>query len=308
MVLVRNGGAWVDSLKTRRAGVFENFNPGGGEQEPILLPATYSQSSVFSGNTAATQETMQNGITAEPTSTAVGTSGAFVLMDLGAVKYLDNVVIGCDFDTTLAGGWGKSWAEGRPIGVSLDGGTFLPLASSTGIFAEPTKAFGAQGLAARYVRIGPANSLAVTEFKANRLPIGPLLTATYSQSSLYSGLTAATMANMTNGLPLSTTATATNASGNEWVQADLGETKAIGRIHVAPSISVPGWGDGYIVGSVVEARGDGPDWTTIQTLSTMPDHKAWSISVNANYRYIRVRNPSSWLGIGQLAVFGPTPP
>jgi len=40
MVLVRNGGAWVDSLKTRRAGVFENFNPGGGGEPLAVIGAS----------------------------------------------------------------------------------------------------------------------------------------------------------------------------------------------------------------------------------------------------------------------------
>jgi hypothetical protein len=79
----------------------------GTEAEAPII-ATYSQSSVCFENDAATAEGMTNGIFAETSQTATANDNLFdnrdwVQMDFGSQTAFSKVIVGADFDDTLAG-------------------------------------------------------------------------------------------------------------------------------------------------------------------------------------------------------------
>jgi hypothetical protein len=129
----------------------------------------YSQSSVYTGNTAATVTGMTNGVFNESyeTGTTRGV-GEWVKVDLGVVYPVTEVVIGCDFNNTLigTGGWGKTYTENKTIEVSTDNSIWTAV-ENTGIFSSSSKTF-VLNVFARYVRIITTAEewLAVTEFYA----------------------------------------------------------------------------------------------------------------------------------------------
>ena len=139
--------------------------------DPVnAIAATYSELSLFSQNTDATAEGMTNGVTAETTQTGTNThsdaDGAWLQMDFGSQTAFSRVVVGADFDNTLAGGWGKTYTENCDIIGSNDEATWAVLAN-TGTFTEALQAYDTPGASYRYVRIRKANNyLAVTEFYA----------------------------------------------------------------------------------------------------------------------------------------------
>jgi hypothetical protein len=132
----------------------------------VVLGATYSQSSVYSGNDAATASVMRNGVFAEATQTGTDSSSLeWVRMDFGSVVSFSAIVVGCDFDDTLAGGWGQVWTENRDVEISDDGSTWTTL-FNTGTFTQGIQTYEEPGTA-RYVRITAVDDyLAVTEFYA----------------------------------------------------------------------------------------------------------------------------------------------
>jgi hypothetical protein len=141
---------------------------------PGPISATYSQRSVyidgFTPNTAATSAGMTNGITAEATETGTNdyydAAGAWLQMDFGSVTSFSSVVVGSDFDDTLAGGWGKFYTENCDIIGSDDATTWTTL-GNTGTFTQALQEYATPGASYRYVRIRKANDyLAVTEFYA----------------------------------------------------------------------------------------------------------------------------------------------
>lgn len=129
---------------------------------------TYTQSSVFASNTAATNAGMTDG--SFNTGSQTGTNGAaneFVRMDFGAIKAIATVYVGCDFDNVLPGGWNKTYAENCAVEVSNDASTWTSL-FNTGTFSAGIKTFSVS-TSGRYIRIkaDPAKQyLAVTEFYA----------------------------------------------------------------------------------------------------------------------------------------------
>jgi hypothetical protein len=140
------------------------------DDAPPPISATYSQRSVYSSNTAATQAGMQNGITAETTQTGTNShsdaAGAWLQMDFGSVTSFSSVVVGSDFDDTLAGGWGKFYTENCDIIGSDDATTWTTL-GNTGTFSTAMKTISTPAASYRYVRIRKVgNFLAVTEFYA----------------------------------------------------------------------------------------------------------------------------------------------
>lgn len=93
---------------------------------------------------------------------------------------------------------------------------------------------------------------------------------TWTQSAVYSGMTAANATNMrdANG----TTGTGTNSTANEWIQADLGEPVEIVRVQVAGG-SLASWGPvaAYLNNRVLQSSDDGSVWTTRATISGVTD-------------------------------------
>jgi hypothetical protein len=126
---------------------------------------TYSQSSVYVDNTAATNAGMTNG--SFNTGTQTGTnneSPAWVRMDFGSIKPVADVIIGCDFDEVIPGDWDKTYTEASDVEISDDGSSWTLLFNtgtlSAGITTFPVTALG------RYIRIQRNGYLCVTEFYA----------------------------------------------------------------------------------------------------------------------------------------------
>lgn len=133
------------------------------------IPAAYSQSSLWYDNELATQSGMQNNSAGETLQTGTNSdpNTSFIVMDFGNVKSFSAIVVGCDFNDTLAGGWGKTYTENAAIEISSDKVSWTQI-GTTGLFSQATQEYQFSGQSARYVRISrPAwNYLAATEFYA----------------------------------------------------------------------------------------------------------------------------------------------
>jgi hypothetical protein len=168
-VATDGGGGIVDALTTATAvtGPVPTVDSGGTANPP--LAATYSQVSVYSSNTAATAPVMTNSSTAEDSQTGTNshTTGdlAWVQMDFGAETAFEKVVVGADFYNTLAGGWGKFYAESADI-IGSNNGTTWTVLGNTGTFTDGIKVITTTAASYRYVRIRRSGFLAVTEFYA----------------------------------------------------------------------------------------------------------------------------------------------
>jgi hypothetical protein len=134
--------------------------------EPILIPLfdiTYSQSSVYFDNTAATAESMIDG---QIGGSATGTdfdSPAWIKMDLGAEYDIDRIVIGTA-TTSMPGGWDKSYTENASIQSSNNGLDWTTLTNTQTFNAEGIFVFNVV-ITARYIRLFiQSGYLAVTEF------------------------------------------------------------------------------------------------------------------------------------------------
>jgi hypothetical protein len=141
------------------------------------IPATYSQSSRWFGAEAATAEGMTNGIYAETLQTATDNDGQFdirdwVQMDFGQQIAFSKVIVGADFDNTLAGGWGVLFTEFSSIRASNVGGNnpadWTTLVADIGEFTQGIQEYATPGASYRYVRLVGQQSfnLVVTEFYA----------------------------------------------------------------------------------------------------------------------------------------------
>jgi hypothetical protein len=131
----------------------------------VLNQIVYSQSSIFTSNLAATNSKMTNGISAETRETGTNSgSNEWIKMDLGAVTNVKSVVIGCDFNNNLEGGWGKSYTENKIVQYSSDNINWVQ-AFNTGNFTQGIQTFNFI-FSARYIRIISSGWLSVTEFYA----------------------------------------------------------------------------------------------------------------------------------------------
>jgi hypothetical protein len=129
----------------------------------------YSQSSVFSGTTAATNGPMTDGLqTGTQTATNSGV-GEWIKMDLGATYDVDRVVIGNASFTVPPGGWGPSYTDDLDLQYSLDDSnwtTIVNTGSKSSFTFLYTLSFST--VSARYVRLVTPSALyiALTEFYA----------------------------------------------------------------------------------------------------------------------------------------------
>ena len=130
----------------------------------IRSNTTYTQSSVYGTNTAATNANMTNGSFTETSQTATNASSEYVRMDLKSVYNVSVVVIGSDFSNTLSGGWGKGYAENKNVQYSSDGLTWTT-AFNTGTFTQGIQ-FYPVSFSARYIQIVNNGYIAITEFYA----------------------------------------------------------------------------------------------------------------------------------------------
>jgi F5/8 type C domain len=134
---------------------------------------------------------------------------------------------------------------------------------------------------------------------AGEIPVGSI---TYSQSSVYSGVSPADNATMTNGSFLDSR-TATNANGStygviEWVRMDLGAVYQVGSVVIGTGTSnVPGgWSKIWSENRDVEYSIDGTNWTYAFTTpgihggqppTVFPADGIYTYPVDFTARYIR---------------------
>lgn len=141
--------------------------------QPFVYPnnivstnAIYTQSSVWNGGTlAATTTGMNNRTVSELHETGTGSSTfEWVKMTLDNTYNIKNIVIGCDFDIRLYGGWGPAYTQFKTVEYSLDDVNWT-YAFNTETFSTPMKLFSVDFIA-KYIRIRSNTWLAVTEFAA----------------------------------------------------------------------------------------------------------------------------------------------
>lgn len=131
-------------------------------------------------------------------------------------------------------------------------------------------------------------------------------TASSNYLDHYSGLT--TPGGMRDGDYLSNNSThgTNNSSADQWVKADLGTILTLDRIDVAPinTTHPDAWGPYFLNGAVVEYSTNSTSWTTAGTVSGAADGVYASVSLSGvNARFVRLRMPATYLGVGDFRVF-----
>ena len=131
---------------------------------------------------------------------------------------------------------------------------------------------------------------------------------TYSQSSLYSGTTAASLANMTNG-SFTDAATATNADTVAFVKIDYGDAVYIISVTVGTATgNIPGgWDRTYTQGNLVQTSDDDSNWTTLFTTPSFAADGIYTFYgpgsfTPVNARYIRMARLSNYLALSEFYV------
>lgn len=154
----------------------------------------------------------------------------------------------------------------------------------------------------------------------NDAPTGSMRgSGTLTQSSVYSGTTAASYANMTNGNAAgnSSNAAGTNVgsgSGNPaFIKYDCGSSVAITDVVIGYDYnsSMPGgWGPPYTANAVLERSTDNTNWTYITTMPEYTTAQAEGvingkvkIEVNATARYIRLRKDTTYVQATEFQVW-----
>jgi hypothetical protein len=148
----------------------------------------------------------------------------------------------------------------------------------------------------------------------------PIASIAYSQSSVYSGVSPADNATMTNGSFVDSR-TATSANGIlEWVQMDLGDIYQVGSVVIGAGTSnVPGgWNKSYSENRDIEYSSDGTNWTYAfttpgihgaeSTPNTYPDNGIYTYPVNFTARYIRFSKGAgsgNWVLISEFYALAP---
>ena len=131
---------------------------------------TYTQSSVYSTNAAATYSNMNDDSADESVSTETGTNSSgseWVKADQGSSLFIEKIIIGYDYLNNLPGGWGVSYTEGKTIETSDDNTNWTnrgttPTYSGTGS-TDGLVSINI-GVTARYIRITSSGYMCLTEF------------------------------------------------------------------------------------------------------------------------------------------------
>lgn len=131
----------------------------------------------------------------------------------------------------------------------------------------------------------------------------------WSQSSLYTGQTAANTTNMRDGI--GTTGTGTNSAPNEYIAADLGASPTITAVSCGGGL-LAGYGEAsaYLNTAVLEyATSSGGPWTsagvTISgvTSSGADQFKVFALPVPVAARYWRLRKPSGYFATSEFRFY-----
>lgn len=139
-----------------------------------LAGVTYSQSSVYSSNSAATYANMNNNsANGASNGNETGVNEAtnnFVKADAGSLKYITHIVIGYDYLNNLAGNWNVSYTEGLTVQGSTNDSSWTNIAT-TPVYSSTGSTNGLVTIPVqgnwRYIRLfNPANEfMAVLEFQ-----------------------------------------------------------------------------------------------------------------------------------------------
>ena len=141
-----------------------------------------------------------------------------------------------------------------------------------------------------------------------------LIPSSYTYSSNYGGYTGTSGngAGMRDSIyDTSASIHGTNSGTNEWIVMDLGSVRSITNVVVAPaSANAPGgWGAQYLNGTAIDLSNDNSSWTTAHAgIGASVDGVPISVGINASARYVRLRKPSGYLGVGDFYATGPAQP
>jgi hypothetical protein len=129
---------------------------------------------------------------------------------------------------------------------------------------------------------------------------------TYSQSSVWSGSTAANNTIMTDG-SFTNTGAATDLGTTSWVRMDLGSTKAVGSVIIGTATSnIPGgWTKAYTENLDVEYSLNGTSWTTAFNTGTFAVNGIYTFSVDFSARYIRIVVADEYVAISEFYALAP---
>lgn len=195
--------------------------------------------------------------------------------------------------------------------------TLAVLASQTGISgttATLTTTYVGQIVAELWSVRGGLNSLQWHrwQFAHTMTPVQEYSGITYSQSSTYSGVSAASSSNMrdvnTNPAANAATGTGTTNTGSQWIQLDLGASKPVLLVEVGGG-NIPGWGvvATYLNGALLQYSDDGSTWSNAITISGVSDsspldRQFWIPSTTA--RYWRLQR-NGYLATATFRIYGP---
>lgn len=274
------------------------------------IPTSYFQSSVYSGQVAASATNMRdaNGDGDPTTATATDASGLqFIGVDLGEPKQVSKIRIGGG-EVLGFGGIFPTYASGAAFTLqySTDNVTWVSVRNTIteGLTNSPTANRDVDlffvPVVARYWRISRVGDIAIATFRVfgYDVTLTRAVGITYSQSSTYTSNLIATEARLNEEPPNSTTGAATNSSSNEFIQADLGVARHVRVIVVGTSSVLGDWGavSSYLINAPIESSDDEVTWTpraTIPAYVTDVAPDLWAIEVDATARYWRIADNST---------------
>jgi hypothetical protein len=136
------------------------------------------------------------------------------------------------------------------------------------------------------------------------VPVGSIA---YSQSSVYSGTSAASNANMTDG-SFGNDGTATNPDGPRgFVRMDLGAVYTVGSVVIGTATNaIPGgWSKTYTENRDVEYSTDDSSWTNAFNTNTFASNGIYTFSVSFNARYIRITKANDYVALSEFYALAP---
>lgn len=152
-------------------------------------------------------------------------------------------------------------------------------------------------------------------FMTGNPPVPAQLTGvTYTQSSVYGPNAAATYAGMNDNSAVGNNGINQTGTKNEaapFIKADCGSTRYVSKIVIGYDYqsNLPGsWGVSYTEGRTIQGSNDNTNWTTITTAPTYSttgsSNGLVDITVNANYRYIRLYSTSGYICLLEFQIWG----
>ena len=129
---------------------------------------------------------------------------------------------------------------------------------------------------------------------------------TYSQSSVYSGVSAADNASMTDG-SFNNDRTATNSTLDlDWIKMDLGAVYPVDRVIVGTGTSsIPGgWSWDYTDNLDIEYSTDDATWTNAGNTSNITGNGIYTYNVSFSARYIRLSS-TGWVVASEFYALSP---